>query len=182
MICFDLKRKWIEYLCNIVSYLMFSISFLIFFTHILNFLIYLMKILRNTSLTVTLIFPVYRFEFYGVVLISKLMCLVLFFVQLLNSNSHQIMPHKHTHAHCDSGWKRGVAQRGKERASGLVGFTKIQDPRPKTQDPMPAGPANIIWNIYAWLLRLNDFWIALPLAARFYTHVFVSVSVFYVGS
>jgi len=76
---------------------------------------------------------VYRFEFYGVVLISKLMCLVLFFVQLLNSNSHQIMPHKHTHTHCDSGWKRGAAQRGKERASGLVGFTKIQDPRPKTQ-------------------------------------------------
>jgi len=39
---------------------------------------------------------VYGFEFYSVVLISNLMCSVLFFVQLLNSNSHQIMPHTQT--------------------------------------------------------------------------------------
>lgn len=44
----------------------------------------------------TSIFYVYGFEFYSVVLISNLMCSVLFFVQLLNSNSHQIMPHTQT--------------------------------------------------------------------------------------
>lgn len=74
----------------------------------------------------------------------------------------------HTNTQTDSVRKRGVAWRGKEKPSSFSWVYK--DPRPKSQDPMPAGPANIIWNIYAWLLRLNDFWIALPLAASFHTH------------